>query len=173
VGNALGNFAALAFIVVAGVVSAFSFRSGALTLLVSVYGLLAFAWLGDRRSRPSLAELQLSFLSPSEASAYRRYHIHLRFPAAGQALSALLNLLRVAGIGWGLAALWKGHYVIGGLLIGYFFVVGNACLRFDPIRYMLPAAEKGNPVARQQLFLIETVRDWRSSLIDRGVSSQE
>lgn len=158
-GNALGNIAALLVISVAGIIAGFSFRSGSIALAVAAYGLFFFVWLGDMLTKPSRGSQVGLLLSGSEITAYRKYHTYLMFPAAGQALSAFLNLLRLAGMVWGLASLWNSDYWVGAVLIGYFFVVGFACLRFDPVRYMIGAAKKGNDVAREQLALIERVRE--------------
>lgn len=161
-GNALGNIGALLLVIIAAAISFFSFATGSAIFASAIYAIWLFIWIGDLFTRPPRDTSLALLLSPVELEAYRTYHTFLQFPGAAQALSAFLNLLRLAGIVWGGICLWNGNYWVGGALIAYFFLVGGACLRFDPVRYFIGAAKSGNDVAQHQLVLIERVEKTRA-----------
>lgn len=162
-GNALGNLLGLVILVLVAVVSLFSASVGIASFAVVAYGSWLFLWAADLATRPPRGMPLAAVLTSRELEAYRGYHTYLRFPAAAQAFSALLNLFRLAGFVWAGIAFWKGDFWLGGTLVAYFFLVGGACLRFDPVRYFVGPANSGNEIAREQLLLLKSVEEKRGA----------
>lgn len=162
-GNLLGNLLGLAIVVVLAIVTAVSVPGGVITFTVVAYAAWLFLTVGDLATRPSRQAPLASLLTANELHAYRTYHTYLLAPGAAQGFSALLNLLRLAGFVWAGIAFWKASPWAGGALIAYFFVVGRACLRFDPVRYFAGAANTGNDVAREQLLLLQSIESKRAA----------
>ena len=97
--------------------------------------------------------------TPEEFKAYRKYHMHIRFPGAAEAYSASLNAFRIAGVVWAVLCFWNGLYWFGALATLYFFISGGLILSLSPLHYMFGPAQRGNDVAESQLELIENVRE--------------
>ncbi len=155
----LGNIFALIIIVVAGL---FGFSSLELSTLIFIslsYGLWLLAAVFSFISKPSKdADICLT-MTPMEVEAYRRYSLYLLSSLSAQMLSAMMNLLRIAGFVWGVMSLWNELYWLGGISLAYFFVSGGLIARLDPDLYLGRPAQAGHEVANEQLFLIKRVLD--------------
>jgi hypothetical protein len=161
-GNMLGNLLGFAIVIFVAVISLFSLSVGVVTFAIVAYVTWLLVLAGDLATRPRRNVPLAALLTSGELGVYRKYHTCLWFPEVGPAFSALLNLIRVAGFVWAGLALWIGHAWVGAALVGYFFLVGSACLRFDPVRYLAGAAGSGNEVAREQLLLLQSVEKKRA-----------
>jgi len=180
-GNFLGNLIGLFLTLVAVVVSFFSLQIGVAVAAGIAYLVFVIVSVVERGGRltPELRTMMLlrRGILPTEEqiAAFGRYHTFVNFPAAGQLMSALLNILRIAGIVWAILALWYGHWWSGVANAGCFFVFGGACLRLDPILYMRTAAESGQSYAIHQLRIIMSLREateaWLARPHDQEASS--
>jgi hypothetical protein len=162
-GNFLGNLIGLCLILVAVVVSFFSLQVGVAVAAGIAYLVFVIVTAIDVKPTTELRTMMLlrRGIVPTEEkiAAFGRYHTFVNFPAAGQAMSALLNSLRLAGIVWAILAFWNGHWWSGVANAGCFFVFGGACVRLDPIVYMRPAAQSGQAYAIHQLEIIMSLRE--------------
>jgi hypothetical protein len=157
-GNMLGNIIGAVLILIAALFGCMSLVASAIAFLTIVYGSWLLVLGSNMATRPNKRSKGRLLLSPEEFKAYRKYHMHLRFPGASEAYSAALNALRIAGILWAVLCLWNGLYWYGALAVLYFFVSGGLILSLSPLRYMRGPAQKGNNIAESQLKLIESVR---------------
>ena len=161
-GTMIGNLLALVVMVVCAATGFFSFRAGAIlhcTVAYMAWVVLKASEVATRPARdPAMSDVAFRFpLTPTEMNAYRAYHTYLIAPGAGQAFSAFLNGLRLAGFAWAAASMWYGSLWIAVALVVYFFLVSGLIVRMDPGHYMPPAAANGNSTAIEQLALIEAV----------------
>jgi hypothetical protein len=124
-------------------------------------GLLLLA--NDFATRPHRNVPLAALLTSEEFDVYRRYHIYLWFPGAGQAFSAFLNLLRFSGFVFAGLAFWVGNTSVGVALIAYFFLVAGATARLDPVRYVVGPANSGNAMASEQLVLLQSLERKRAA----------
>ena len=173
-GNFLGNLIGLFLILVAVVVSFFSLQVGVAVAAGIAYLVFVVVSVVERVGRPT-PELRAKMMLrrgilPTEerSAAFGRYHTFVNFPAAGQLMSALLNILRIAGIVWAILAFWFGHWWSGVANAGCFFVFGGTCLRLDPISYMRTAAESGQAYAIHQLGIIMSLREATDAWLARS-----
>ena len=90
--------------------------------------------------------------------AYQTYHLYLSRPDVSVFYYSLVNTLRIAALVWGVFAIWVGLYWQGGLGIIYFFVVVSIIKKLNPWLKMGAKAEKGNKIARKQLYLVDLVQ---------------
>ncbi|WP_041599037.1 hypothetical protein [Hahella chejuensis] len=163
-GNLLGNLLALAITVVLTIITVTSsVQVGSVAFAITAYSIWFLLFVVDFATKPPHGIPLSRLLSESEFEFYRTYHTYLFAPGAGQAFSALLNFLRLAGIVWAGLAFWKGSLWIGGALIAYIFIVGSACLRFDPITYFSRPAAAGNEIAIENLQMLQSVQKKRAS----------
>jgi|LauGreDrversion4_2_1035121.scaffolds.fasta_scaffold63213_2 hypothetical protein len=180
-GNFLGNLIGLCLILVAAVVSLFTLKVGVAVAAGIAYLVFVIVLVFERfgRVKPELRAYQMLrrgiLPTEEEIAAFGRYHTFVNFPAAGQAMSALLNSLRLAGIVWAIFAFWNGYWWSGVANAGCFFVFGGACLRLDPIQYLRTAAQSGQAYALQQLEIIMSLREateaWLARHHDQEASS--
>jgi hypothetical protein len=179
-GSLLGNMIGFFLLIVSAAIAFYSVEAATIVFACIAYVVFAVVWTLERLGRPARDQQMILMLKqgvlPTDeiAAAYSQYHIYLAFPAVGQCLSALLNNLRVVGLGWAALAFWNGFWWSGAANAGCFFVFGTACVRLDPVLYMRSAAAAGQPFARGQLrvisSLIEARQSWLASL-DRRHSS--
>lgn len=158
-GNMLGNIIGAVLILIAALFGCMSLVASAIAFLAIVYGSWLLVLGSNMATRPNKRSTDWLLFSPEEFKAYRKYHMHLRFPGASEAYSAALNAFRIAGILWAVLCFWNGLYWYGALAALYFFVSGGLILSLSPLRYMLGPAQKGNNIAESQLKLIESVRE--------------
>ena len=158
-GNILGNLVGAFLILVAALFGFMSLWVSTIAFLVIAYGSWLFILGANLATRPSQRTAGWLLFSPEEFNAYKKYHLHIRFPGAADAYSATLNSFRLAGIVWGVLCFWNSSYWLGAFAILYFFISGGLILSLSPLHYMVGAARKGNDVAGLQLELIESVRE--------------
>jgi hypothetical protein len=158
-GNILGNIIGGVLILITALFGIVSLMTSAIAFLAIAYGSWLLVLGSNMAMRPNERSMGRLLFSPEEFKAYRKYHMHIRFPGAAEAYSAVLNAFRIAGIVWAVLCFWNGLYWYGALATLYFFVSGGLILSLSPLRYMLGPAQKGNDIAEAQLQLIESVRE--------------
>lgn len=154
----LGYVFALVVIALTALVGFYSVEYSVISYIILSFAVLLLTLMVDFLTKPSK---QLPFclsLSPPEVKAYQRYHFYLSKPKASVFISSLFNALRFAGLVWAGLAIWLGLYWQAGLCIVYFFVSTGLIKKFTPWTKMGANAEKGNKVARKQLYLIDLVQ---------------
>jgi hypothetical protein len=97
-------------------------------------------------------------LSAPEVKAYQTYHFYLLRPVASELMSSVINVLRIVAWMWCVIAIWFGLYWQAGLCIGYFFITADLIKKLSPWLTMGVKAEKGNKIARKQLYLVDLVQ---------------
>lgn len=160
-GTLSGNILALVIIVASSLVGFVSLEASTLTFVFLAYLLYAVAFLLNFSTKPVKDNPFCQHLSNHELEVYKKYHLFLWFPGAAEALSALLNALRVSGFIWGGLCLWNGLYWLAGLSITYFFVTGGLILKLNPRLYLSAGAQKGDQFSLDQILLIERVQEKR------------
>jgi len=158
-GNMLGNIIGTVLMLIAALFGFMSLVASVIAFLAIAYGSWLLVFGSNMATRPNERSTGWLLFSPEEFKAYRKYHMHIRFPGAAEAYSAALNAFRIAGIVWAVLCFWNGLYWYGALATLYFFVSGGLILSLSPFRYMLGPAQKGNDAAEAQLQLIESVRE--------------
>ncbi len=162
-GTILGNILAAIFIVIAALAGFISLEVSLITFLAISYGLWLIIAVGNYLTSPSESVEFCSFLSPDELETYKRFHLYFWFPDAAEALSCMLNDFRLAGIVWAGLAIWNEYYILGGLCIAYFFVIGAIVTKLSPILYVGRSAQSGNQFAASQLSLMQAIQIKRES----------
>jgi hypothetical protein len=155
----IGNIIGTVLILIAALFSFVSLTASSIAFLVIVYGSWLLVLGSNIATRPNQHSAGWLLFSPEEFKAYRKYHMHIRFPGAADAYSAVLNIFRIAGVVWAALCFWNSLYWLGTFTLLYFFVSGGLILALSPLHYMLGPARKGNDVAEAQLELIENVRE--------------
>jgi hypothetical protein len=154
----LGYALAVVVIALTALVGFYSFEHSVSSYIILSFAILLIILMVDFLTKPSK---QLPFclsLSSPEVKAYQRYHFYLSKPKASVVISSLINALRFSGLVWVALAIWLGLYWQAGLCIVYFFVCADLIKKFTPWTKMGAKAEKGNKVARKQLYLIDLVQ---------------
>lgn len=158
-GTLTGNLLALVVVVISTIIGLiWGLFPGGVVFISASYVLFAIIVMGNYSTRPNDSHTLCSLLPPTQREAFRTYHLFIRFPGASTAYSALLNLLRMAGLVWGIWLIIRGHYIVGALCVSLFASTSLFIVRFDPIRYLLPGIRNGNTIASEQLSLIESVQ---------------
>ncbi len=157
-GTKMGNLLALPLIVISALVGFVSLEASSVTFL----GIAYLAWLYVLSThfftKPPTDTPMCQRFTAEEIRAYLEYHSYIWHAEGAAIYSSLLNALRFAGLIWGGLCFWKGHYWLGAASIGYYFLSGWLCLKFNPGLYMSDAAQKGNPRAIKELSLIDSIR---------------
>jgi hypothetical protein len=162
-GTMLGNVFGLAFIVASALVGFISLEASSVTFIVISYLIWLIVLLSDFFTRPSKEAPLCQNMLLTEIEAYRKYHLHFWDSGAAEAYSSLMNALRMAGFVWGGICLWNGLYWLAGAAIAYFFITGFLILKLNPWLYMGAQAQSGNPVAIEELSLIENIQEKRAA----------
>lgn len=160
VGNFLGNLLGAVLAVVAALTGFISLEASVIAFAAIAYGfwlcVVAFSFsLGRVTSEGFKADLNLT---KAEIRAFRRYNMHIIAPGAGESVSAMFNLLRLAGVVWAGLCVWQGQYVLAGFAAAFFFVSGGIILRTDPFLHMERAARGGDDVAAAELRAIQSCK---------------
>ena len=153
----VGNVLGILFSLIAGGIAYASFEKGVMVFLAIAYGLWIIILISDFGKRPRMEDPFCERLSPDLLKAYRRYHVAIDFPMAGQVYAALLNMLRVLGLLWGGLCIWKELYLASGGAFAYFFLAGNLIVRNNPWFYMGREAQQGRPSALAELSKISDI----------------
>lgn len=158
-GTMAGNFFGFALIIFSAIIGMiWGVFVGGVSFIALSYALFIFIGLAYYITRPNQGHILMNVLPPAQRDAFKMFHLYIRFPAASTAYSALLNLLRVAGIIWGIWLVIEGHYFVGGACLSLFFTTSLFIVRFDPLRYLTAGAQNGNAIASEQLALIDRVQ---------------
>ncbi len=165
VGNLLGNLLGVVLIIVASLIGFVSLKASAITFTAIAYGLWGWirymnSLLGRMNSLlgREVSDSFLSLLLAEELRVFQYYNIHIRFPAAGEMCSALLNLLRLAGFVWAGLCVWHGHYVLAVIAAAFFFASGGVILKTDPLLYLGKATRANRDFAQRELSMLESVK---------------
>ncbi len=154
----LGYAFAVVVISSTGLVGFYSIEYAVISYIMFSFAVFLITLIVDFLTKPSK---QLPFclsLSSLEVKAYQHYHFYLSKPEASVFISSLVCALRFAGLVWAALAIWAGLYWQAGLCIGFFFVSTDLIKKLTPWEKMGAKAEKGNKVARKQLYLIDLVQ---------------
>jgi len=157
-GTLIGNLLAVVLIVVAALMGFISLETSAIIFAVIAYGFWLLTVAVNFSVSRVISENFQRCLSEAELRAFRRYNVHIRTPGAGETLSALLNLLRLAGFVWAGLCAWQGQYLLAGLSAAFFFVSGGIILRTHPFLYMARQAQTGNDVAVAELEALQSLK---------------
>ncbi|WP_321389710.1 hypothetical protein [Emcibacter sp.] len=117
----IGNVFAFIGIVVAALIGFYSLQISAIVFVCMAYGLWLLAMCYIFLLKPSKDAEICSLMKEHEIEVFRRYWLYILFPLPAQALSAMMNLMRLAGFVWGGICLWSELYWLGGLSLAYFF----------------------------------------------------
>jgi len=153
----VGNVLGILFSLIAGGFAYASFEKGVMIFLAIAYGLWIIILISDIGKRPRKEDPFCRQLGPDLFRAYRRYHVAIDFPMAGQVYAALLNMLRVLGLLWGGLCIWKELYLASAGAFAYFFLAGNLIVRNNPWFYMGREAQQGRPSALAELSKISGI----------------
>lgn len=155
-GNILGLATALISI---GIGVAFGAYSGGISFVAIAYSLTILIVIAYYLTIPSKDRLVCKTMPPAQCEAFRTYHLIIRTPGFSTMSSSLLNFFRLTGIGWGIALVVNGHFVLAAVAAALFPLTSLYIVRFDPYRYMTPAARQGSHVAIDQLRLIDSAKE--------------
>lgn len=136
----------------------YSIEYSVISFIVLSYSIWLIIQLVSLFARPAKSLPFCQSMSAPEVKAYQTYHFYLLRPAASKLMSSMINVLRVAGLVWGVIAIWVGLYWQAGLCIAYFFVAADLIKTLSPWLKMGAKAEKGNKIARKQLYLVDLVQ---------------
>ena len=156
-GSVVGNVLALVAILVSAGFGYVSFELALVIFLSIAYGLWLIILGSDLVKRPDRNQPFSLNLDEDLFKAYRRYHVAIDFPIAGEVYAALLNMLRVSGLVWGSLCLWKALYFYAAPCFALFFVTGNLIVRNNPWFYMGRQAENGQLAAKAELVKIQNL----------------
>ena len=165
-GTMAGNIIGVLLIAVAALAGLISLQVSAIIFATICYVLWAFFYASNFMWGGAAGSDFLDRLDQAERKAFKAYNIHIHFSGAGELISALLNILRLAGIVWAGVCAWQEQYIIAGFPIVFFFVSGGLILKTNPILYMGRQAANGNNVAVTQLALIDRVASLHSEYLD-------
>ena len=157
-GTLLGNIFALILLTIPALDGLTSLKISSIILITEAYFLWLLVLSVSISTKPKKSNPFCNLLNSGEIKIYQKYHLYLWFPSGSEALSALLNNLRLAGLVWGGLCVWKNLYWYGGLSIGYFFISGYLILELNPLLYLGHGARKGNQLAIDHLSLIEDIQ---------------
>lgn len=160
VGNFLGLLAVLA---------AVGFGYESLTLssylyLGIAYGLWLIFLIMDLATRPKVDAPFCRELASNEQVIYRRYHVAIDFPMAGQVYAGLLNFLRVAGLVWAGLCVWKEQYELAGGALVLFIVTASLIHRNNPWLFLGQQASKGQLKAQAELAQLQQLLELRHGI---------
>lgn len=157
----VGNFLGLIVITLAVALGYESMAKAALIYLGMAYGLWLLFLVTDFATRPKEDAPFCQTLEGQERSIYRRYHVAIDFPLAGQVYAGLLNFLRVAGLVWAGLCVWKGLYAEAVGSFALFLLTASLIHRNNPWLFLGQQANKGHPRAQAELSLLKTVLERR------------
>ncbi|MFK7795677.1 MAG: hypothetical protein AB8B89_10030 [Gammaproteobacteria bacterium] len=154
----LGAITAITILALCTYVGFYSIESSIVSIIVLSFLIWLAVLLLSYFTKPSKVLPFCKSLSAPEVKAYQTYHLYLSKPEVSVFLSALINVLRFLAIVWSALAIWFGLYWQGGLCMSYFFVAANLIKILSPWSVMGAKAEKGNKIARKQLYLVDLVQ---------------
>lgn len=154
----LGYASAVIVLVLCALVGFYSLETLVLSFIVLSYAIWLIVLSVNYFTKPSKVLPFCKSLSAPEVKAYQTYHLYLSKPDASAFSSSLLNALRLAALVCGAFAIWVELYWQGGLCVVYFFITKNLIKKLNPWLSMGAKAEKGNKIARKQLYLVDLVQ---------------
>jgi len=158
IGTLIGYTLAVVIIALCAFVSFYSFEHSIISYLIVSYAIWLIILLVSYFFKPSKMLPFCQLLSAPEVKAYQTYYLYLSRPAASGLLSSMVTALQAAALVWGALAIWLELYWQGGLCMIYFFLTANLIKKLNPWMKMGAKAEKGNKVARKQLYLVDLVQ---------------
>lgn len=157
----VGNFLGLLVVLIAVGLGYDSLETASIWFLGIAYGLWLLFLVMDISTRPRFDAPFCLKLESNERMAYRRYHVAIDFPLAGQVYAGLLNFLRVAGLVWAGLCAWKGLYALAGGSVFLFIATANLIHRNNPWFFLGQGSSKGKPRAQAELSLLQRLIELR------------
>lgn len=158
-----GNILGLLLIIGSALLGFVSFQLAAIAFVVIAYGTWLMIALLNKATDPGKSHpMYGSVAMPQEQiDVYRHFHISIWFPGAAEVCSALLNLLRLACVVWGILCVIYQFYWLAAPMFAYFFVTSGLIVKMAPMRYVLDGARDGNEFAQSQMQLIQLISEKR------------
>ena len=139
-------------------VSFYSLEYSVISFILMSYMILLITLLVSLFAKPSKQLPFCKTLSEPEVKALQTYHLYLYKPDASKFTASLVTVLRFAGLAWSAIAIWAGLYWQAGLCAVYFFIAASLVKQLSPWSKMGAKAEKGNRIARKQLYLVDLLQ---------------
>lgn len=156
----MGNLLGLAVVLLTVFVGfIFGIRTGGITFVTLAYLLTLLILISYYLTMPSKKSPSYQSMPPSLRRTFRTYHFQIRTPGAGTEFSALMNVLRLAGVAWALVTMIKGHYALGLAALALLPLTALFITRFAPYLYLTAGAKSGNQTAIEELALIERTKE--------------
>jgi len=104
-------------------------------------------------------------LSTQEKAAWNKYHAYLRFPFAAPSMSKGLSLIAFTLIVLGITLLIQNAILEGValFLVAGFLLFSTMISRLNPQNGVVANAQKGNPIAIEELSALQSLKDKLSS----------
>lgn len=157
----VGNFLGLVAVLVAVGFGYQSLEFSTYLFLGIAYSLWGIFLVMDFATRPRTDTPFCRVLASNERTVYRRYHVAIDFPLAGQVYAGLLNFLRVAGLVWAGLCAWKGFYELAGGAVALFIVTASLIHRNDPWLFLGQRANKGHLKSQAELAELQRLLERR------------
>ncbi len=149
---------AILLVAICAFVGFYSIEYSVISFIIVSYAIWLIMQLVNFFTRPSKVLPFCQSLSVQEVKAYQTYHFYLLRPAASELMLSMLNALRVTGLMWCVIAIWVGLYWQAGMCMVYFLITADLIKKLSPWLKMGAKAEKGNIIARKQLYLVDLVQ---------------
>ena len=150
-GLLVGNFLGLVLILIGVALGYDSLQLTSRLYLGTSYGLWLLFLVTNLTSRPRQDSDFCKTLTADAVSVYRRYHVAIDHPMAGQVYAGILNFLRVAGLVFTGLAIWKGFYIEAGACFLVFLVSASLIHRNNPWLFLGHQAGRSNERALREL----------------------
>ena len=150
-GLLVGNFLGLVLILIGVGLGYDSLQLTSRLYLGTSYGLWLLFLVANLTSRPKQDSDFCKTLTADAVSVYRRYHVAIDHPMAGQVYAGILNFLRVAGLVFTGLAIWKGFYIEAGACFLFFLVSASLIHRNNPWLFLGHQAGRSNERALREL----------------------
>lgn len=153
----VGNFLGLIFILAAVGIGYDSLETTTRLYLGISYSLWLIFFLTNLKTRPRLDSDFCKALEADVRPVYRRYHVAIDHPMAGQVYAGILNFLRVAGLVFSGLSAWKGFYVEAGGSFLFFLVSASLIHRNNPWLFLGHQAGRNNTRALTELSVLKAL----------------